>query len=138
MSPLTIPTEPIGSIPRPLRLLEAIATHGATSPAIDSFYEEAIEDTIREFEATGSPVITDGEQRKYHNFWTYSVHGLENSRPGGFPIPFAGGHVRRMPRLASGPSRYARYADRYLEEARRYAHVPLKQAVISPSALSLM
>ena len=30
------------------------------------------------------------------------------------------------------------YADRYLEFAKRYAHVPVKQAVISPSALSLM
>ena len=28
-------------------------------------YEEAIRDTIENFEATGSPVITDGEQRKY-------------------------------------------------------------------------
>ena len=29
-------------------------------------------------------------------------------------------------------------ADRYLDEALKHAHVPLKQAVISPSALSLM
>jgi 5-methyltetrahydropteroyltriglutamate--homocysteine methyltransferase len=31
-----------------------------------------------------------------------------------------------------------RYADNYLDVAMRYAHVPVKQAVISPSALSLM
>jgi 5-methyltetrahydropteroyltriglutamate--homocysteine methyltransferase len=31
-----------------------------------------------------------------------------------------------------------RYADQYLEEALKYAHVPVKQAVISPSALSLL
>jgi 5-methyltetrahydropteroyltriglutamate--homocysteine methyltransferase len=31
-----------------------------------------------------------------------------------------------------------RYADCYLEVAMQYAHVPVKQAVISPSALSLM
>jgi 5-methyltetrahydropteroyltriglutamate--homocysteine methyltransferase len=43
---------------------------------------------IARFEATGSPVITDGEQRKYHNFWTYSVHGLANTVPDGFKIPF--------------------------------------------------
>lgn len=48
------------------------------------------------------------------------------------------GHVRRMPRLIAGPFRYRVYADRYLDVAKRYAHKPLKQAVISPSALSLM
>ncbi len=32
-------------------------------------------DTISKLEATGSPVIADGEQRKYHNFWTYSLAG---------------------------------------------------------------
>ena len=43
-----------------------------------------------------------------------------------------------MPRLTSGPFRYKRYADSYLDAAMRYAHMPVKQAVISPSALSLM
>src|ERR1700678_3457953 len=95
----SIPTEPIGSIPRPLRLLEAIQAHGATNPAIDALYDDAIQDTIRQFEATGSPVITDGEQRKYHNFWTYCVYGLPNTAPEGFKIPFASGHTRRMPQL---------------------------------------
>jgi 5-methyltetrahydropteroyltriglutamate--homocysteine methyltransferase len=101
-------------------------------------YEDAIRDTIERFEATGSPVITDGEQRKYHNFWTYSVHGLANTALDGFKIPFSAGHTRRMLRLTRGPFRYKRYADRYLEIAMRYAHVPVKQAVISASALSLM
>src|SRR5882672_4882746 len=135
---MIIPTEPIGSIPRPLRLLEAIATRDGADPALDPLCEEAIRDTIERFEATGSPVITDGEQRKYHNFWTYCVHGLPNTAPDGFTIPFAAGHVRRMPRLTGGPFRYQRQADRYLDVALRYAHVPVKQAVISPSALSLM
>ena len=43
-----------------------------------------------------------------------------------------------MPTLTAGPFRYRRYADGYLEVARRFATVPLKQAIISPSALSLM
>jgi 5-methyltetrahydropteroyltriglutamate--homocysteine methyltransferase len=43
-----------------------------------------------------------------------------------------------MSRLTRGPFRYMRYADGYLDVAMRYAHVPVKQAVISPSALSLM
>jgi 5-methyltetrahydropteroyltriglutamate--homocysteine methyltransferase len=135
---MTIPTEPIGSIPRPLQLIEAISTGDGTDPALEPLYEEAIRDTIERFEATGSPVISDGEQRKYHNFWTYSVHGLSNTAPDGFTIPFSAGHTRRMPRLTAGPFRYKRRADSFLEVALRHAHVPVKQAVISPSAMSLM
>jgi 5-methyltetrahydropteroyltriglutamate--homocysteine methyltransferase len=133
-----IPTEPIGSLPRPLELIKAVALGESDDPRLDSLYDAAIRDTIDRFEATGSPVITDGEQRKYHNFWTYCVHGLPNTAPDGFKIPFSAGHIRRMPRLTAGPFRYKRYADSYLDVARRYAHVALKQAVISPSALSLM
>lgn len=136
---MTIPTEPIGSIPRPISLIEAVTAAGDESdPKLDPLFENAIQDTIKRFEATGSPVVTDGEQRKYHNFWTYCVHGLHNTAPDGFKIPFAAGHIRRMPRLTAGPFRYKRYADTYLDVAQRYATKPLKQAVISPSALSLM
>jgi 5-methyltetrahydropteroyltriglutamate--homocysteine methyltransferase len=136
---MKIPTEPIGSIPRPVELIEAIARAGNhADPSLEPLYENAVRDTINRFEATGSPVITDGEQRKFHNFWTYSVHGLPNTSPDGFKIPFSAGHVRRMPRLTAGPFRYNLSADRFLDVAKRYAHLPLKQAVISPSALSLM
>ena len=136
---MPLPTEPIGSMPRPLELLQAIEARGdGTDPVLDPLYEEATRDTIERMEATGSPVITDGEQRKYHNFWTYSVHGLKNTSPNGFKIPFSAGHTRRMLLLTAEPFRYKRYADQYLDVALRYAHVPLKQAVISPSALSLM
>jgi 5-methyltetrahydropteroyltriglutamate--homocysteine methyltransferase len=55
----TIPTEPIGSIPRPFDLIERIAKGDG---------EDAIRDTIERFEATGSAVVTDGEQWKYHSF----------------------------------------------------------------------
>ena len=133
-----IPTEPIGSIPRPAWLIRAIAQSDSEDPALDALYERAVAETIAQFEATGSPVITDGEQWKNHNFWTYCVHGLPNTAPDGFRIPFRAGHVRRMLRLTAGPLRYRRPADQYLETALRYAHAPVKQAVISPSALSLM
>jgi 5-methyltetrahydropteroyltriglutamate--homocysteine methyltransferase len=133
-----IPTEPVGSIPRPSALIEAMERGDSDDPRLTPLYDDAIRDTIARFEATGSPVITDGEQRKYHNFWTYSVQGLLNTAPDGFRIPFTAGHTRRMPRLTAGPFRYKRYADSYLDVAKRYARVPLKQAVISPSALSLM
>jgi 5-methyltetrahydropteroyltriglutamate--homocysteine methyltransferase len=136
---MLIPTEPIGSIPRPLALINAIESlRNSEAPELAALYEQAIQDTIKQFEATGSPVITDGEQRKYHNFWTYSVEGLPNTAPDGFKIPFKAGHVRRMPRLTAGPFRYMRYADSYIEYARRYTRLPIKQAVISPSALSLL
>jgi 5-methyltetrahydropteroyltriglutamate--homocysteine methyltransferase len=135
---MAIPTEPIGSIPRPLELIQAVEKNGSDDPALTPMYEAAIRDTVRSFEETGSPVITDGEQRKYHNFWTYAVHGLRNTAPDGFRIPFAAGHTRRMPRLTGGPFSYKRYADEDLAAAKRYASAAVKQAVISPSALSLM
>ncbi len=137
---MTIPTEPIGSIPRPPALIDAVARNGghADAPELEPMYEEAIRDTVVRFEATGSPVVTDGEQRKYHNFWDYCVHGMPNMAPDGFKIPFAAGHTRRMPRLTEAPFRYKLHADQFLEAAQRHATVPVKQAVISPSALSLL
>jgi 5-methyltetrahydropteroyltriglutamate--homocysteine methyltransferase len=133
-----IPTEPIGSVPRPPELIAAIAARGATDPSLEPLYDAAIRDSIRCFEEAGSPVVTDGEQRKYHNFWTYPVEELANTDPDGFRIPFSAGHTRRMRRLTCAPFRYARRADSFLEHAQRYARVPVKQAVISASALSLM
>ena len=135
---MSIPTEPIGSLPRPADLLDAIERWGSESPRLEPLYDAAVRDSVERLEAAGSPIITDGEQRKYHNFWTYSVHGLPNTAPDGFRIPFAAGHTRRMPRLTAGPFRYRRYADTYLDVVQRYATRPVKQAVISPSALSLM
>jgi methionine synthase II (cobalamin-independent) len=104
------PTEPIGSIPRPASLIEAVLAAGDNSELeLQPLYEEAVRDTINLFESTGSPVITDGEQRKYHNFWTYSVHGLPNTAPDGFRIPFTAGHIRRTHRLTGGPFKVGRF-----------------------------
>ena len=137
---MTIPTEPIGSIPRPPELIEAmgaLASGEITDDAYEQLEEAAVRDTIERLEATGSPVITDGEQRK-PSFATYPIHGMTNLAPGGVTIPFADGHVRQLPTLTAGPFRYRTHAESYLERARPYAHVPLKQAVISASALSLL
>jgi 5-methyltetrahydropteroyltriglutamate--homocysteine methyltransferase len=98
---------------------------------------EVVRDTIEKFEATGSPVITDGEQTK-PSFATYSIHALSNLGPDGVKIEFADGHVRQLPKLISGPFRYKTYAATYLRTAKEIAHRPVKQAVISPSALSLL
>jgi 5-methyltetrahydropteroyltriglutamate--homocysteine methyltransferase len=82
-------------------------------------------------------VITDGEQTK-PSFATYPIHGLKTLASDGVVIPFADGHVRQLPRLTGGPFRYQTYASTYLEQAQKHARWPLKQAVISPSALSML
>lgn len=137
---MSIPTEQIGSIPRPRELLDGIAafTAGAINQeALDALFTQAVRDSIELLEATGSPVITDGEQSK-PSFATYPVHGLPNLAPDGIKIHFSDGHVRQLPRLTSGPFRYQTYAQQYLIEAQKYARVPVKQAVIAASALSLL
>ena len=137
---MTLPTEPIGSIPRPRELMEGMRTFGEgriSADALEALFDGAVRDTIRRFEETGSPMITDGEQRK-PSFATYPIHGSKNLAPGGVTIPFADGHTRQLPVLTSGPFRYAAYAADDLERAKKYARVPLKAAVISASALSLL
>ena len=137
---MTIPTEPIGSVPRPAWLMEAVTAHQdgkIDESALAEAYERAVKETIEAFEATGSPVITDGEQSK-PSFATYPIAGLETLAPDGAVIPFADGHTRQLPRLTAGPFRYTCYAGSYTEAARRHAKRPVKQAVIAPSALSLL
>ena len=137
---MPIPTEPIGSIPRPASLLQAIADFesGKINRAVlDGAYAEAIRDTIERFEETGSPVLSDGEQSK-PSFATYPLSGLDNLAPDGAAIPFADGHVRQLPRLTAGPFRYAVHAARYLKAAQVWTQSPIKQALISASALSLL
>ena len=137
---MPIPTEPIGSIPRPSALIEAGQDLAAGRIAADAYAgaaERALRETIEQFEATRSPVITDGEQTK-PSFATYPIDGLETLAPDGAVIPFADGHSRQLPRLMAGPFRYTNHADRYLDAALRYAHVPVKQAVIAASCLSLL
>jgi 5-methyltetrahydropteroyltriglutamate--homocysteine methyltransferase len=135
-----IPTEPIGSIPRPKELQEGIsrAQEGKIPAAdLEKLFDAAVKDTLRRFEETGSPVITDGEQRK-PSFATYPVHGLKNLAPKGVVIPFADGHTRQLPVLTSGPFLFASYAVADLKKAKALTKKPLKQAVISASALSLL
>ena len=47
---MTIPTEPIGSIPRPLALIQAAAGCDGDDPVLDQLYDEP-RDTIARFEA---------------------------------------------------------------------------------------
>ncbi len=137
---MTIPTEPIGSIPRPRELLQAVEDFGAGRIAQDDMnaqFVAALSDTIERFEATGSPVISDGEQTK-SSFVTYPLEGMTTLAQDGVTIPFEDGHTRQLPRLTAGPFRYQIHAERYLEQAQAMASRPVKQAVIAPSALSLL
>ena len=103
-----IPTEPVGSIPRPVKLQQAYAAYDAkkiTKAQLEAEQDAAVADTIKRFEETGSPIITDGEQR-VSSFATYPIAdtlagaGLaQNLAPGGqyFAI-FADGIIASCPR----------------------------------------
>jgi len=137
---MTIPTEQIGSVPRPAALVQGMADHAAgkiDAGALGRLQQESLRETIQRLEATGSPVITDGEQSK-PSFVTYPIDGLPGLAGGGVTIPFADGHERQLPVLTTGPFRYQAFAASYLTAALEYAAVPVKQAVIAPSALSLL
>jgi 5-methyltetrahydropteroyltriglutamate--homocysteine methyltransferase len=137
---MPIPTEPIGSIPRPAELLTAMQAHASgqiSREQLVSVEQVAVRDTIARFEGTGSPIVTDGEQSK-SSFATYPLSGLSNLAPDGVVIPFADGHTRQLPRLTAGVFRYGIHASTYLKAAQRHTRRPVKQAVISPSALSLL
>ncbi|HWK06471.1 MAG TPA: cobalamin-independent methionine synthase II family protein [Puia sp.] len=137
---MTILTEPIGSVPRPAELVEGMKAHAAgqlNDNDLTKLFEAAIANTISRFEATGSPVITDGEQTK-PSFATYPINGMKQLDPAGVVIPFADGHTRQLPTITGGPFRYKTYANSYLETAKRLTSLPVKQAVISASALSLL
>jgi 5-methyltetrahydropteroyltriglutamate--homocysteine methyltransferase len=124
-----MPTEPIGSIPRPKYLLEGNFD--------DVLVDRALAETVERLAATGSPVLTDGEQSK-PSFATYPLNGFDALAPDGAVIPFADGHTRRLPRLTGGPFRYGTFAVSYLKKAQSLTSLPVKQPVIAPSALSLL
>jgi len=137
---MPIPTEPIGSVPRSPELLAAMSAHDEgrlDARALADVVDQAVAETIKALEAAGSPVVTDGEQGK-PSFATYPIAGLEDLSPDGVVIPFADGHQRQLPHLTAGPFRYQQHADSFLKQALTHADVPVKQAVIAPSALSLL
>jgi len=136
---MTIPTEPIGSVPRPQYLLKAMSQYAAGAldqVALEAWQDQAVAETIERFEAVGSPVVTDGEQAK-PSFATYPLSEVALA-PDGVVIPFADGHTRQLPRLTAGPFQYGTFAVSYLEKASKLTNRPVKQAVIAPSALSLL
>jgi 5-methyltetrahydropteroyltriglutamate--homocysteine methyltransferase len=137
---MAIPTEPIGSIPRPPELLNSMISYdrGEIGDSdLAAARDLAVRDTIRRLEQTGSPVVTDGEQSK-PSFATYPLAGFKDLAPDGVIIPFADGHQRQLPALTGAPFRYQVNVAPALRAAQEHATVPVKQAVIAPSALSLL
>jgi len=144
-----IPTEPVGSLPRPSYLQHAYAQYDAgeiTREQLETEQDKAVKDSIEHQEQTGTPIISDGEQR-WSSFATYAVAdtlagtGLADHLAGDggqyFAI-FADGHDRQLPRLTGGPFRYKTYAADTLGKSIGMAHKPMKQAVIAPSMLALL
>lgn len=135
-----IPTEAVGSVPRSSVLQAAIDGLGkgsVSSDELEQCYDDAVKSTMEELDKTGSPILTDGEQTK-PSFVSYPLDGLDNLAPDGIVIPFEDGHTRQLPKLTKGPFRYGAYAGSYLERAKKFTSKPLKQAVISASAMSLL
>jgi methionine synthase II (cobalamin-independent) len=143
-----IPTEPVGSLPRPAKLQQAYAQYDAgeiSKDDLEKLQDEAAKDSIERMEATGSPIVSDGEQR-WSSFATYPIAdtlagtGLAaNLGPGGqFFAIFADGHGRQLPKLVGGPLKYNFYAADTLAKSIGYATKPMKQAVIAPSMLALL
>jgi methionine synthase II (cobalamin-independent) len=143
-----IPTEPVGSLPRPRKLQEAYAAYDAGNiqrEELDAEQDDAIRDSIEKGEATGQPIISDGEQRS-SSFATYPITdtlagtGLADTlAPGGqFFAIFADGHGRQLPKLVRGPFRYKNRAADSLRKSIELATKPMKQAVIAPSMLALL
>lgn len=145
---MSMPTEPVGSLPRPSRLQAAYADYDAGKIAFEQLeteQDEACRDSIERMEATGSPIVCDGEQRA-SSFATYPLTdtlagtGLaENlAADGQYFAIFEDGHHRQLPRLTGGPFRYKTYAAQYFERSKKMATKPMKQAVIAPSMLALL
>jgi methionine synthase II (cobalamin-independent) len=145
---MPIPTELVGSLPRPLRLqeaFEALDQGQITFAELQREQDAAAEDSIRRLEQTGETYVTDGEQRE-SSFATYSITdtlagtGLADNLAGDgqFFAIFDDGHHRQLPRLTGGPFRYKTFASEFVEKNRAIATRPVKQAVISASMMMLL
>ncbi|OCL12677.1 UROD/MetE-like protein [Glonium stellatum] len=145
---MPIPTEVVGSLPRPTYLQKALVDYDAGKITYDDLFaaqDQAAKDSIERMEATGSPLVTDGEQRA-SSFATYPIidtlggAGLADNlkADGQYFAIFDDGHHRQLPRLISGPLKYRTYASDYFKKSKPYATRGMKQAVIAPSMLYLL
>jgi methionine synthase II (cobalamin-independent) len=145
---MAIPTELVGSLPRPIKLQEGyqkLDDGEMTWEELQALQDEAAEDSIKRLEETGEPLVTDGEQRE-SSFATYPITdtlagtGLADNLAGDgqFFAIFDDGHHRQLPRLTGGPFRYKTFASEFVEKNKAIATKGVKQAVIAPSMLMLL
>ncbi len=145
---MAIPTELVGSLPRPMKLQEGyqkLDDGEITWEDLQALQDEAAEDSIKRLEETGEPLVTDGEQRE-SSFATYPITdtlagtGLADNLAGDgqFFAIFDDGHHRQLPRLTGGPFRYKTFASEFVEKNKQVASKGVKQAVIAPSMLMLL
>jgi methionine synthase II (cobalamin-independent) len=145
---MAIPTELVGSLPRPMKLQEGyqkLDDGEITWEELQALQDEAAQDSIKRLEETGEPLVTDGEQRE-SSFATYPITdtlagtGLADNLAGDgqFFAIFDDGHHRQLPRLTGGPFRYKTFASEFVEKNKAVASRGVKQAVIAPSMLMLL
>ncbi|MEP6955159.1 MAG: hypothetical protein ABI950_13960 [Solirubrobacteraceae bacterium] len=145
---MPIPTEMVGSLPRPVKLQDAYQDldDGKIEVSdLEKLQEEAAADSIKRLEQTGETLVTDGEQRE-SSFATYPITttlagtGLAPNLAGDgqFFAIFDDGHHRQLPRLTGGPFKYQTYASEFVEKNKKIASGGVKQAVISASMMMLL
>lgn len=144
-----IPTEVVGSLPRPDALQQAYADYDAGKIGKDEFstaQDKAVEDSLARMAKTGEVLITDGEQRA-SSFATYPITDTLNgtgladglAADGQYFAIFDDGHHRQLPRLVKGPFKYKTYAyDNFTKSKPFSGGKPMKTAVIAPSMMYLL
>lgn len=140
-----VPTTVVGSLPRPLELIEASkAYHDDRSEPNERRLKSAIDRTLaenvrRQAATDGLNEISDGEPWKRYGFALYPIQDAEESFrfEEGIPISFEDGHTRRLPLLVKKPALRESSVDHFHEAKPLAKDRPLKAAIISPSALAL-
>jgi methionine synthase II (cobalamin-independent) len=145
---MPIPTELVGSLPRPMKLQQAYADYDEgkiTTAEFEAAQDAAAGDSIKRLEQTGEPIVTDGENRE-SSFATYNLADTLSGTgaadhlalDGQYFAIFDDGHHRQLPRITGGPFRYKRYASEFVAKNVKIATKPVKQAVIAPSMMMLL
>ena len=147
---MSLPTELVGSLPRPMKLQEAYEAHDQgelTWEDLQAEQDVACRGLDQAPRADGgdrsSPTASSGRRA------SPPTRSPTRSRAPGSPTTspadgqyfaiFDDGHHRQLPRLTGGPFRYQTFAARIRREGPlKMATKPLKQAVIAPSMLTLL
>ena len=143
-----IPTEPVGSLPRPAKLQEAYAKFDAgeiEEAELQELQDAAAKDSVERMEATGrrssptassagraSPPTRSPPRSQAPASRRCSAPAASSSRSS--PTATDGS----CPNSLRGPFAYNQYAADALRKSIRYASKPMKQAVIAPSMLALL